>query len=605
MKQLCAVFATSLLAVGGCLAAEAQRGVASVAARHPQQVLWGDTHLHTSYSLDAFLRGNLTLTPEDAYRFARGEAVTADNGREASLNRPLDFLVVADHAEYLGLARALNEGEPEALALESGPRWRDALKEGGQARQELLMKFLYSMGMGKRIGDTSAVEVSAWQRTIDYAEAANQPGTFSAFAGFEWTSSLDANNLHRVVMFRDGAGKLKRVRPFTSLDSANPEDLWAYLANYEEITGGKVLAIPHNGNLSNGLMFTETTFTGEPIGRDYAERRVRWEPIIEVTQIKGDGETHPLLSPNDEFADYGTWDAGNFGGVAKEPWMLQYEYARSALRLGLKLGERTGVNPYRFGMIGATDAHSALPSVEEDNFWEAAGLGDPAKDEGSDGWERLAGGYTAVWATENTREAIFDAMARREVYATTGPRITVRFFGGWDFAEDEVLRPDYVRRGYGRGVPMGGELADRPKKAKAPVFLISALKDPAGANLDRVQVVKGWLDEEGETQEKVYDVAWSGKREARRDSRLPAVGKTVDLEEASYLNSIGAAQLATTWRDPDFDPAQRAFYYVRVLEIPTPRWIVYDEKRFGLRYPAEAEHVHQERAYTSPIWYNP
>lgn len=585
----------------------------------PMQLLWGDTHLHTSYSPDAFTMGNRTLTPEDAYRFASGKAVTAINGMTAILNRPLDFLVVSDHAEYLGLLPALQNGEPAALAMDSGKRWHDMLEAGGDAAWDAMIEIIYSFGEGKSLPGSEKVQVSIWEQTNAFAEAANKPGQFSAFAGFEWTSMPNGDNLHRVVIFRDGASKTTRVAPFSALDSQNPEDLWHYLANYEKKTGGDVIAIPHNGNGSNGRMFSKTTFRGKPIDPGYAQRRQRWEPVMEVTQIKGDGETHPLLSPNDEFADYGTWDDANLAGTRpKEPWMLQYEYARSALRLGLELSDKTGVNPYQFGMIGSTDAHTALATAEENNFWGKSGLHDPSPERTRGGfaeelggespvknWEQVAAGYAAVWATENSRAAIFDALRRREVYATTGPRMTVRFFGGWQLRPEDVTRPDYAVIGYDKGVPMGGSLPPAPANSPAPHFMIVAMKDAMGANLDRVQVVKGWLDAGGETHEKVYDVSWSGEREPGPDGRLPPVGNTVDPDNAIYGNTIGATQLATVWADPDFDPQQRAFYYVRVLEIPTPRWVLYDKVRLGADIPAEAERIHQERAYTSPIWYTP
>lgn len=583
----------------------------------PMQVLWGDTHLHTSFSVDAFFMENQSLTPENAYRFARGKSVTATNGMVAKLNRPLDFLVVSDHSEYLGLLPALAEHEPAALELEPGRRWANALAAGGRAMWDVTIEILGSFLQAQQLAPTNDIELSTWELANRFAEAANEPGVFSAFAGFEWSSMPGGDNLHRVVLFRDGAEKTTQVSPFTAFDSLDPEDLWRYLEEYEQLTGGKAMAIPHNGNQSNGLMFTATAHD-KPIDREYAERRARWEPIVEVTQIKGDGETHPLLSPNDEFADYGTWDKINLTSQPKEPWMLEFEYARSALRLGLKLEENTGINPYRFGMIGSTDSHTGLATAEEDNFWGKSGLHDPSHErakqpfyESSDvavspvqGWEQVAAGYAAVWATENTREAIFDAMQRREVYATTGPRITVRFFGGWQYDKNDITRHEYAMIGYEKGVPMGSVLPHAPDDDSTPHFMIMAQKDPMGANIDRVQVVKGWLDSDGQTHERVYDVVWAGDRQ-KRDGKLLPVGNTVDPETATYQNTIGAIQLTTLWTDPDFAPGQRAFYYLRVLEIPTPRWVLYDKARLGAEIPEDAELTHQERAYTSPIWYDP
>ncbi len=586
---------------------------------YPRMVLWGDTHLHTSLSADANAVGNVSLTPDDAYRFARGEPVRASNGMKAVLNRPLDFLVVSDHAEYLGLLPALRAGSDAVTASEQGAEWSRRLREGGSTALEASLELVRTMSSGEALFDNEPVRHSAWQQIIDAAEAANDPGAFTTLAGFEWTSMADGNNLHRVVLFRDGSEKTEQITPFSSFDSGDPEDLWDFLADYESRFDGRALAIPHNGNLSNGLMFSESRFDGTAMDATYAERRQRWEPVVEVTQIKGDSETHPLLSPNDEFADYGTWDAGNLDSTAlKEPWMLRYEYARSALRTGLELGQRLGVNPYRFGMIGSTDAHTALATGEEDNFWGKAAAWEPGegariakpflnyKESGKTvmSWEQLAGGYAAVWARENTREAVFDAFERREVYATTGPRMTVRFFGGWEFTQEDLRRPPVARTGYDKGVPMGAELPST-KRETPPSFMVLALKDPDGANLDRIQIVKGWLDDEGESHEKVYDLVWSGDRRPGGDGHLPPVGNTVDVESATYSNTIGAAQLGTVWTDPDFTPGQRAFYYVRVLQIPTPRWPAYDRKRLGTELPEGADLVHQERAYTSPIWYRP
>jgi hypothetical protein len=459
----------------------------------------------------------------------------------------------------------------------------------------------------------------AWKQAVASAEAHNQPGSFTAFIGYEYTSWPGGSNLHRVVVFRDGADRFGDTVPFSSFHSSDPEDLWAYLDGYERKTGGRVLAIPHNGNLSNGLMFATETLSGEAIDADYAGRRARWEPLAEVTQIKGDGEAHPFLSPDDEFADYETWDAGNFAGVPKTNEMLEHEYARSALKLGIGFYGELGVNPFKFGMIGSTDSHTALATADEDNFYgkHSAGMEPGAKRMTSPvgkageaitmGWQQAASGYAAVWAHENTRESIWDAMARREVYATTGPRITLRFFGGWGFEDADAHAGDLARAGYEKGVPMGADLPERDGR-NAPSFLIAALRDPSGAHLDRLQVVKGWRSEDGQTHETVYDVAWSEpeRRQVGRNGRLAPVGNTVDRKSATYTNAIGAAELRTVWRDADFDADQPAFYYVRVLEIPTPRWSDYDAAVFGVDTPDEVRTlVNQDRAYSSPIWYAP
>ena len=451
------------------------------------------------------------------------------------------------------------------------------------------------------------------------ADEYNEPGKFTAFIGYEWTSTPGGNNLHRVVVFKDGAEKVSRVVPFSSFDSADPEDLWAYLEDYEEKTGGRVIAIPHNGNVSNGFMFDTKTLKGDPLTKDYAVKRSRFEPLHEMTQMKGDSETHPKLSPDDEFADYETWDKANLTGTqATTEEMLPGNYARSALKRGLKLEAELGANPYKHGFIGSTDSHTSLATAGENNYFGKASIMEP----GPERWKHIliksqtddslttyasettASGLAAVWARENTRAALFEAMERRETYATTGPRILVRVFAGWDFEPDDIHRADFAEHGYSHGVPMGGDLTKAPE-GKAPNFLVRAVRDPDGANLDRVQVIKGWLDADGKTHEKVYDVALSDDRKAGADGKVPPVGNTVDVKTASYTNTIGDAGLFAHWKDPDFDPSQRAFYYVRVIEIPTPRWTAFDALRFNIKMDDDVPMVHQERAYTSSIWYTP
>jgi hypothetical protein len=347
------------------------------------------------------------------------------------------------------------------------------------------------------------------------------------------------------------------------------------------------------------------------------ELRAKWEPLYEVTQIKGDGEAHPALSPTDEFADYETLDKGNLDLTElKNDDMLQREYAREALKSGLALEEKLGPNPYKFGMVGATDSHTGLATAEEDNFFGKSTSAEPSatriahpfvksKLGAIEGYELAASGYQAVWAMENTREAIFDAMERKETYATTGPRIGVRFFGGWEFSDNDLRSRAPAFIGYEKGVPMGGDLTKAPED-KSPSFMVYALRDPIGANLDRIQIIKGWLDKNGKTHEKIYDVAVSDGRTIETDGRCKTpVGNTVDVEAANWTNTIGASELATVWIDPDFDPSLKAFYYARVIEIPTPRWVLYDKVRLGAEVPKEAKLIHQERAYTSPIWYTP
>jgi Protein of unknown function (DUF3604) len=601
----------------------AKRAYSPYAGRNfPTRPLFGDTHLHTSFSMDAGAFG-ARLGPADAYRFAKGEEVMASSGQPAKLSRPLDFLVVSDHSDNMGFFPQLLAGNPAMLADPTGRRWYDMIQSGHGADAAIEIIVAFSQGTFPpalaSLPGTPAYE-SAWRETIKAAEEANDPGRFTAFIGYEWTSNTGGNNLHRNVIFRDGLARASLVEPFTvvrPLGSDNPRDLWKWMETYESKTGGSVLAIAHNGNLSNGRMFPVIeSFTGKPIDREYAETRAKWERLYEATQIKGDGETHPYLSPNDEFANFERWDKGNLDlSELKKPEMLEYEYARSALKLGLKIESELGVNPYKFGMIGSTDAHTGLAAVEEDNFFGKTSSAEPSPGRANHpfvktekavimGWETTTSGYAAVWASENTREAIFDAMERRETYATTGPRMLVRFFGGYDFTAADANTRSPAVIGYTKGVPMGGDLEAGPA-GKMPSFLVAALKDPIGANLDRYQVVKGWVDAKGEMQEKIYDVAWSGDRKPGADGKLPPVGSTVDVENATWTNAIGAPELIAVWTDPDFDPTQRAFYYGRVLEIPTPRWTAYDAKYFNVKMGPEVPMQMQERAYTSPIWYSP
>jgi hypothetical protein len=543
------------------------------------------------------------------------------------LARPLDWLVIADHSDAMGFFNDLAAGAPGILAFEDGKRWYEGLQAGGQASVDAALDLITMFSQGNIPPDLlaqyspgSPIYASVWDKVVQTAEAYDDPGTFTALIGFEWTSLVNGNNLHRNVIFRDGAAKAGQVVPYTTqapVGTTDPLDLYAWLENYEAVTGGDALALAHNGNLSNGLMFpVDAQYTGRELDSTYAEQRARWEPLYEVTQIKGDGETHPLLSPDDAFADYETWDAGNLDmSEAKTPGMLPHEYAREALKNGLLLEERLGTNPYKFGMVGSTDSHTSLSTTEEDNFFGKHAGAEPSPGRmrhpfvetefgGFAGWQTSASGRAAVWATENTPAAKFDAMARKEVYATTGTRMFVRFFGGWDFTEDDLDSRQPAFRGYEKGVPMGADLTPRHGD-RAPTFMAYALRDPIGANLDRIQIIKGWLDENGETAEKVYDVAWSPGREPDASGVLPPVGNTVDLAAANWTNTIGASELGAVWTDPDFDPDERAFYYARVLEIPTPRWIVYDAFRYGVEIPEGAATIHQERAYTSPIWYAP
>jgi hypothetical protein len=601
----------------------AKRSYSPYAGRaFPTRVYWGDTHVHTDNSLDA--RGlGVKLDVEDALRFARGEEVVSTHGIPFKLSRPLDWIVITDHSDGMGAMKEIIRGNPSLLKDTTVREWHEQISRGGDDAFKATMDVIISFTEGRtpQVVLDKTFQQTVWDDYLDTVEAYNNPGTFTALIGYEWTSTEKGNNLHRNVIYRDGQVRAQQLVPYTTAESFNPEDLWTWMETYQKETGGRVLALAHNGNLSNGIMFPVETnpATGQPLSGDYAERRAKWEPLYEVTQIKGDGEAHPKLSPDDEFADYGTWDRGNLNlSVAKTDDMLQYEYAREALKNGLKLESKLGANPYKFGLAGSTDTHTALAAVEEENYIGKHSGTEPEPDRMAHivikfgensilAGEEVASGYTGVWATENTRKAIWDAMARKEVYATTGSRMLVRFFGGWRYTETDALSRLPADAGYAKGVPMGGDLPSRPEDAKAPSFLVAALKDPYSGNLDRIQIVKGWLDADGKTQEKVYDVVW-GDAESRKpgsDGKLPAVGNTVDVKNATWINSIGDPELLAVWTDPDFDPAERAIYYARVIEIPTPRWTAYDAKRFGVEPPEGTVMVHQERAYTSPIWYTP
>ena len=583
----------------------------------PRQVYWGDLHLHSRYSFDSYSFGNDNLTAEDAFRFARGAGIIGHTGVQAKLARPLDFLLVSDHAEYLGVFVGLAQEDPELLGSQLGTRWVDYLAKGDirSIVDEYIGTVERTMPLTEPV--PAGFSRSVWHALTEAAERHNEPGKFTALIGYEWTSMIDGRNLHRVVVFRDGPQKTQQILPFSAIDGNDPEELWAFLDDYEEQTGGQVLAIPHNGNLSNGLMFAEHTLDGAAFDRDYALTRARWEPVYEMTQVKGDAESHPLLSPADEFADFENWDETD---IAMNPKpdderadMLAHEYARPVLKIGLRLENELGVNPFKFGLIGSTDSHTAFSTADDDNFFGKFPDSEPSPKRLTnkmggllwENWRLTASGYAAIWASENTRAALFDALKRREVYASTGPRITVRFFGGWEFSPKDLEGADYADIGYGKGVPMGGDLGSAPG-GRAPMFMLAAAKDPIGANLDRVQIVKGWRAESGTLHERVYDVALSDDRVVDDETgQAPPVGNTVDVANASYANSIGADTLAAVWTDPDFDPSQAAFYYARVIEIPTPRWTAYDAKRFGLELPEHIPTITQERAYTSPIWFTP
>lgn len=610
-------------------------GLAQASEGTETQLYFGDTHLHTTYSFDAFLNKNFTADPDTAYRWAKGEPVIHPYNRtRVQIGTPLDFLVVSDHAEMLGVMRAIR-GETiqwEEIGLyASFKRWL-AVRQLNEALDKGLGRVFFARFLPKSaevkggdpvadinnniggiaiFGDTTNTSKDAWQDIIGAAERHNEPGVFTSLLGWEWSSIPTGANLHRIVVTPEGGDKASQYLPFGSDQSQYPEDLWQWLADTAERTDSRFIAIPHNSNISKGYMFAETTVRGQPITADYARTRMQWEPISEVTQIKGDSETHAQFSPDDEFADFETYDY-YIQTTKNNTEISPGDYIRPALKLGLALEQKVGANPYKFGFIGSTDAHSGLASPEENNFQgkmaadstpetKAPVLGNPT---GASGWDMSASGLAAVWATENSREAIYAAFKRKETYATSGPRLRVQLFAGWDFPDNAESSEDFARIGYDYGVPMGGDLTANAS-ASAPEFLVRAVKDPMDANLDRLQIVKGWVDAAGQQYEKVYNIDWSGDRELDAEGNLPAVGNTVDLKSARYTNSIGQAEFAVKWSDPDFDPAQSAFYYARVLQIPTPRNGLYDSLALGLDNPPRGPKTLQERAYTSPVWYTP
>ncbi len=618
-------------AKGGPAAPKAKSYSPYAGRKYPTRVYFGDTHHHTMNSGDAFAGGN-RLGPEEAYRLARGEEVVTSSGIAAKMGRPLDFLVISDHAEGLGLMTQVYEGNPAFTADPTAKRWGEMMKAGGADAAKAANEIVSAQAnnklppMFKDPKVVGPIMKSVWEKYTATAEKYNEPGKFTAMIGYEWTSVPKGNNLHRNVLFRDGKAKADQVFPFSSWNSEDPEKLWAWMEGYEKKTGGKLLAIPHNANLSNGRMFELTTFTGGPLTREYAQARQRWEPLQEIIQTKGTSESHPLVAPADEFLDMGIagWEYGNLtledGPLTRA--MMPTSYLREGLKRGLEQQGKLGANPFKFGVVGSSDIHNSLSFMEEDNYFGKMVIQEPSPDRwehksktsswdpklGPAGtrytWHYNAAGYAAVWAAENTREALWDAMMRKEVYGTSGTRMIVRFFGGYDFAAADAKSRYLAEAGYAKGVPMGGDLAKAPA-GKAPTFLIAALKDPVGANLDRIQIVKAWVDASGKAQEKIYDVAWSGTRKPGKDGKLPSVGDTVDVATASWTNTIGAPELAAVWKDPQFKPGERALYYARVIEIPTPRWTAYDQLRFGVKMNKDVPMKHQERAWTSPIWYAP
>ena len=602
-----------------------------------KNVYFGDTHLHSSYSFDAFLNNNHSADPDTAYRWAKGQPVIHPYNRaRVQIDTPLDFLVVSDHAEMLGVMRAVHEDNfiKEDLGwIGNIKRWYSFWLMNRAIDSNTGLQF-FSQFLPQNptieshsdpvqhpdnnisdlaiFGDTSKTSILAWHDNVETAERHNDPGTFTSLLGWEWSSIPMGANLHRIVISPDGAEKGKQFLPYGSDQSQYPEDLWQWLDETQQETGARFLAIPHNSNISKGYMFDDTTLRGDPITAEYARRRMQWEPVVEVTQIKGDSETRSDFSPEDEFADFENYDYYIQVGQKNDYKASAADYIRPALKRGLSIGQQVGVNPYKFGLIGSTDAHTGLSTSEEGNFWgKMASDSTPETKERlgvqmrSNGWNMSASGIAAVWAEENTREAIYAAFKRKEVYATSGPRLRVQMFAGWDFPEGAESSESFSVIGSQFGVPMGGDLTAGDNDGKAPVFLLRAVKDPLGANLDRLQVVKGWIDSVGQQQEKVYNVAWSDDRQLDASGNLSPVGNTVNLSSGRYDNSIGQPEFSLRWTDPDFDPQQSAFYYVRVLQIPTPRNGLLDSLALELDEPPRGAKTIQERAYSSPIWYQP
>jgi hypothetical protein len=627
----------------------------SAPALSQTQLLWGDTHTHSSYSPDAYMAGNRTADPDVAYRYAKGEPVVHPYaGNRVQINQPLDFLAVADHAEYLGIFPVVMSGkaeQPEASLFEKVKSFfyveiiryviadpKDGVKtfrkmmapteiQSGDSRDPIATAIEAGNGRGlKDIGLINAqaaarISASQWTHSMAAADRHYQPGTFTTLVGWEWSQTSSGANLHRVVLSDTDGKTASTFSPIGADDAPYPEQLWDGLARLSESTKANFIAIPHNSNISKGYMFAKTTVEGEPITADYARKRARWEPLVEATQIKGDSETHPDLAPDDEFADFERYSF--YIQAAQGPGfkIQKGDTVRSALKNGIELENDTGVNPFKLGMIGSTDAHTSLASAEEPNFWGKLSTDSiPRNKRGNDpdgyadgkrsanGWTMSASGLAAVWSTGNSREAIIAAMQRRETYATTGPRIGVRFFGGWGYKAEDALATNFAELGYAGGVPMGGELTNAPT-GQAPRFLVAATKGALDHNIDRIQVVKLWLNAEGQAEEKIFNVAWSGEKSGERqlqaNGKLLPVGNTANINTGKTANTIGVSQLATLWIDPDFDPGQTALYYLRVLQIPTVRHSQLDATALGMETPYEGPATIQERAYTSPIWYTP
>ncbi len=587
-----------------------------VNAQTSTEVYWGDTHLHSNVSPDAFLFGNRTVTPDQAYRFAKGmPVVNAGNQGRSQLRRPLDFLVIADHAELMGVPLRITEGNEALLDTSFGAEMFELIKTG--QGEQAFIKFLGLLNANQVIPEfeVDAIRQPIWNRLADTADRHNEPYKFTALIGWEWSSLPEGGNLHRVVFTDESADVAKQFIPYSSNDSNRPESLWAWLDETSTELSARFVAIPHNSNISDGRMFALEDSDGKPLTAAYGSQRMKWEPVVEATQIKGDSETIRQLSPNDEFADFETYrHLIKQEMIGDNPAPTEADYVRSGLKRGLEVESKTGVNPFKFGLIGSTDAHTGLATADEDNFAGKFPFGViPARNQESlagsviTGWDMSASGLAAVWATENTRAAIMDAFKRREVYSTTGPRMTLRVFGGYRFENKDADVKELAELGYRKGVPMGSDLPPlSAKESRAPQLLIRAQKDPLGAGLDRVQVVKGWQGRDGKTHEQVFDVSWSGDRQLA-NGKLAPIGDTVNRNTGKLDKDLGSAALSAVWTDPNFTPEQRSFYYVRVLQVPTARHSTLDMLALGQDPEAQSRYpvTIQERAYSSPIWYTP
>ena len=576
---------------------------------------FGDLHIHTSWSFDAFIN-NVRTTPDDAYNFGKGQPIDHVSRKKIQIKRPLDFMAVTDHDKYMGMfVQMLDKDNPlsQSALAEAITSMDPAISKKSFTRIVMSSTFSWpyeelNQEEGKR---------TVWQRIVQAADRHYEPGKFTTFPAYEWStgkpnwlsSRRESQPIHRNIIFK--GGKVPGV-PYSGFNSRDPENLWAWM-DKERAKGMDLLAIPHNANMSNGVMYN--TFDGKPLTKAYAESRSRNEPINEVVQMKGQSMTHPILAPNDEFADFELY-AYTFSLKKPRPVSQpKNSYARDALKEGLAYEQSLGVNPFKFGFIGSSDGHNSAGSTEEDNYFGKIGINDPTpKSRLADtAFGNLspklksAAGIAGVWAKENTRTAIYEALERKETFATSGPRIKLRFFAGWNLGIDSLAGEDWVTQAYANGVPMGSDLVSSSQFSvgSSPSFIIETIKDSEGANLDRVQMVKGYLDAEGKTQETIFEVVWAGDRAIDSNGKLPAIGNSVDIPNATYTNNIGAVSFQTIWTDPEFDATQSAFYYLRVLEIPTPRWTTYDAKTLGVAPPMDVPATIQERAWSSPIWYTP